>query len=204
VFGLTLGFSRWDGRWRLPAAPPGLSWCLLEKSSSQSGGKIIGDSSTITSLLTWGANAILDVHLKLGIFPCTLLGGLVVVVEGQRSLGRVAVAGGGAGHPWNVGEAAGGRAGQRGAAAVQQELAVVDDARSSWCCAKQSPSRRSGVIMWHMRRIVDGHSSGGRNGTASGGLLAAHGHVYKRSRTLFMKLLKSGTTAPVFLTQAVC
>lgn len=157
-------------------------------------------STIITSLLTWGANAILDVHLKLGILPCTLLGRLamVVVVEGRLSVGRVAVAGGGAGHPWNVREAAGGRAGQRGTAAVQEELAVVDDARSSWCCAKQSPSRRSGVIMWHMGRIVDGHSSGGRNGTAGGGLLAAHGHVYKLSRTLYKKLLKSGTMlAPV-------
>lgn len=55
---------------------------------------------------------------------------MVVVVEGRLSVGRVAIAGGGAGHPWNVREAAGGRAGQRGTAAVQEELAVVDDARS--------------------------------------------------------------------------
>lgn len=37
----------------------------------------------------------------------------------------------GAGHPWNVREAAGGCAGQWGATTVQEELPVIDDA-GSW------------------------------------------------------------------------
>lgn len=125
----------------------------------------------------WG-QCDLDVHFKLGIFPCSFVRwGAAVIVE--CGLGMGCVVGSGysrAGHPWNVREAAGGCAGQRGSTAVQEKLPVVDDAGSSGCCAKQSPPRRSGVIMWHIGRIADGHSSGGRNGTA-GGLLTTHGHV---------------------------
>lgn len=122
-----------------------------------------------------------DVHLKLGIFPCSLLcRGAAVIVEGLLVFGCVVVGSrySGAGHPWNVREAAGGCAGQRGGTAFQEELPIVDNAGSSGCCAKQSPPRRSGVIMWHVGRIVDDHPSGGRNGTA-GGLLTTHGHVQK-------------------------
>ena len=59
--------------------------------------------------------------------------GAAVIVKGRLGMGCVVVGSGysRAGHPWNVREAAGGCAGQRGSTAVQEKLPVVDDA-GSW------------------------------------------------------------------------
>lgn len=88
----------------------------------------------------------------------------------------VDVFGGWAGDPWNVGERARWSPGQRGTAALQQELPVVDDSCTSRCCAEQSAPGSSGVVVGHVRGVVYGHPPG-RNGLASSGLLTARRHL---------------------------
>lgn len=54
------------------------------------------------------------------------------------------------------------------------------DARESfltaWGCAEQSSAGSRGVVQGHVRRVVDGHPPGPRDGFGSG-LLAVRGHL---------------------------
>lgn len=86
------------------------------------------------------------------------------------------VFGGRTGHPWNVGQTSWRGLGQRRAAAPQQELSVIDDPGTTRGRAEQGPSGSGGVVVGHVRRVVDGHPPGRRDGLGSG-LLAVSGHL---------------------------
>lgn len=85
----------------------------------------------------------------------------VVVKDLLRTMGLVVVnvSGGGAGDPRNVWQTAGGCPCHRGTAAVQQELAVVDDSGASRGRAEQRSSWSCGVIVGQVRRVVYSHPS---------------------------------------------
>lgn len=80
------------------------------------------------------------------------------------------------GHAFNLGQTLRRSPGHRRAATLQQELAVVDDPGPAGGRAEQGPSGGGGVVVGQVRRVVDGHPPGGRDGLGSG-LLAVSGHL---------------------------
>lgn len=88
----------------------------------------------------------------------------------------IGVTAGRTGHTRNDGQTLRRSLGHRRAATLQQEFAVVDDPGTSRGGAKQGPSWSRGVVVGHVRRVVDGHPPGRRDGLGSG-LLAVSGHL---------------------------
>lgn len=99
-----------------------------------------------------------------------------------RLLGLVGLGGRGAfewpGDPWDVRQV-GGCAGQGGCPTLQQELPVVDDPCTSGRGAEQSPTGSGGVVLGHVRGIVDGDPSHGGDVPASA-LLTSRRHLSPR------------------------
>lgn len=80
----------------------------------------------------------------------------------------VGVSGGRAGHPGNVGQTMRRSFSYRRAATLQQELSIIDDPGAPRGRAEQGPSRSRGVVVRHVRLVVDGHPSARRDGLGSG------------------------------------
>lgn len=119
-----------------------------------------------------------DVHFKLWVITCVaaIRCGDAVVVQKFSIRGLlVGISGGRTSHPWNFGQTSRGSFGHWRAATLQQELPVVDDPGSTGGRAEQGPSGSSGIVVGHVRRVVDGHPPGRRDGLGSG-LLAVSGH----------------------------